>query len=270
MIGYALALVIGCIMGLLGAGGSLIFPIMVYLLTKDATLATAYALFLVGLTSSIGVVKKIRDKEVNFQIGFLVAIPTMLGTLFDRLYLIHAIPDPLFEIGDFVLGKTPFLLSFFAVVLALSSLSMLGVLNKGLRTRNEQNGTKTYNSSLIIGLSFAIGIISGLVGAGGGVLVVPMLVLMIGMEIRSAIGTSLFVIAFKSLLSFAFGDAIRMGGEIEWTFLFALVGCMITGIIFGTSLSKFVEGAKLKRGFGVLLLLMSGFIIVKEAILGLG
>jgi uncharacterized membrane protein YfcA len=270
MIGYALALVIGCIMGLLGAGGSLIFPLMVYLLSKDATLATAYALFLVGVTSSIGIIRKIKDQEVDFQVGLLVAVPTMLGTLFDRLYLLHAIPDPLFEIDNFTMGKTPFLLSFFAVLLGLSSLSMLGILNKGLKSQTVSGQKKEYNPTTVAMMGLAIGVFSGLIGAGGGVLVVPVLVLMVGMEIRKAIGTSLFIIAFKSVISFVLGDAIRMGGQIEWTFLFAVVGCMIVGILFGNSMSKFVEGAKLKKSFGILLLLMSGFIIIKEAFLDLG
>lgn len=266
IVGYILALIVGLLMGMLGAGGSLIFLILVYVLGRDGTLAGGYTLFLVGLTASIGLIRKFRDKEVAYRIGLLIAIPTMLGTLLDRWYLIHLIPDPLFTIGSFTLGKDPFLLTFFSSILLLSSLSMLGFINPGLTDTNQDEGFVS-NYPKVIGLSFLIGVISGLVGAGGGVLVVPMLFLLVGMRMRLAIGTSLFVIAIKSMLGFAFGDVIMMGDRIEWDFLLLFVSSMIAGIIAGTYLGKKVQAIRLRRGFGWMLLIMSFLVMINELVL---
>ncbi|MEM7370714.1 MAG: sulfite exporter TauE/SafE family protein [Bacteroidota bacterium] len=264
IIGYILAFGVGSIMGLFGAGGSLIFILMIYFFGLEVTTATGYALFLIGLTASFGVADKWRKREVDVATALVFAVPVIAGTLFARMYLIHWIPDVLMEIGEFELTKKNTVLLLFAALLLLSFSSMVGLWGKNLRPdldlRTKQSG-RYYSMVIVIG--FFIGVLTSLVGAGGGVLIVPVLVILIGMEMKKAIGTSLTLAASKSLIGFI-ADAVNMGGEINWGFLFSIGAVMVLGILLGSYASNYLPANKLKRGFGWFILFLALLILVRE------
>jgi uncharacterized membrane protein YfcA len=107
-----------------------------------------------------------------------------------------------------------------------------------------------------------VGAITGMIGAGGGFLIIPALVILANVEMKVAVGTSLIIIAFKSLSGFFLGDALTM--EIDWSFLGLFTGLSLIGIFIGSYLSNFIDGNKLKKGFGYFILVMAGFIFYME------
>ena len=267
-LGLGLGGIIGLIMGLLGGGGSLIVPVLVYLLGKNITLATAYALFLIGLTAAFGVYTKWKRKEVDMKMAIVFAIPLVLGTVVARLLFIHILPDIWFSVGDLTISKRTGLLLLFALVLLLSFYSMVSRLGDKLRPNDElKSNHKVLYFVMVVILAFLIGSLSGLVGAGGGVLVMPVLVVLLGMEMKIAIGTSLAMSGAKSLMGFL-ADIYRIGDQLEWGFLISMAAVMIGGIYTGLYLGRHVPGDGLKKGFALLLFLMATFIIIREIFMG--
>lgn len=264
IIGYILALGIGSIMGLFGGGGSLIFLLMIYLFSLDVTTSTGYALFLVGLTASFGVADKWRKREVDMSTALVFAVPVIVGTLLARIYLIHWIPEVLFEVNGFVLTKKTTVLFTFASLLLLSFSSMVGLWGKNFRpdpSYRHENPISFFIMVILGGLF--IGTLTSLVGAGGGVLIVPVLVMLIGLDVKRAIGTSLTITAIKSLIGFL-ADAYKLGDSIDWGFLFSVSIVMIVGILLGSFASNYLPGGKLKKGFGWFILFIALLILCRE------
>jgi uncharacterized membrane protein YfcA len=261
---YAISLMIGLVMGLIGGGGSLLLPTFIYVLKKDAVLASAYTLLLVGVTAIFGAIPRYRKNEVDFLTVLNLGVPILMGTLVVR-YGIHYLPDPLFSVGAFAVTLKTFVMILFAAILLLSFSSMLGLIGGNLEPQPEM---RTKNPSryylLSVGGGLFIGAISAVVGAGGGVMMVPLLVIVMGLDMKTVIGTSLTIQAFKSPISFFMADAIQLNGQIEWAFLgiFALI--MICGVLIGSTFSRRIDSAKLKTGFAWFILAMALFIFTKE------
>jgi uncharacterized protein len=265
ILGYTAALVIGVSLGLIGAGGSILtVPVLVYLLHVEPVLSTAYSLFIVGSTALVGAVGYMRKGLVHYKAALIFAAPSFVAVFLTRKYLVPAIPGTLCTFGDFVVTKSVGILLFFAVIMVAASVSMI------LKDNNhgEQAETTPMRFNLpVIGLEgFLVGILTGLVGAGGGFLIIPALVLFAKLPMKLAVGTSLLIIAAKSLIGFT-GDI----GEqpIQWSFLLTFTALPVAGIFIGTWLSRFISGARLKTGFGWFVLLMAAYMIWKE-ISGLG
>tara|TARA_B100000900_G_scaffold408081_1_gene421771 strand:+ start:7070 stop:7837 length:768 start_codon:yes stop_codon:yes gene_type:complete len=249
-----LAVLIGLVLGFIGAGGSILaVPVLVYVLGVDPVEATAYSLFVVGVASLFGAFKYFTLGNIDFKTGMMFAIPSFIGVFASRRWVLPNIPDELLSIGDYVLTKDIFLMLFFAFIMFLTSLSML---NK----RPLSKKTKDICQIKIIVDGLLIGLITGMVGAGGGFLIIPALVLFSGLEMKKAIGTSLMIIAVKSL----FGFLGEWGSEINWQLLISFTTLAVIGIFVGVYLSRFFDGQKLKKSFGVFVLLMAVFIMVKE------
>jgi uncharacterized membrane protein YfcA len=255
---YLGALIIGLIMGLIGAGGSImILPILVYLFKLPPVDATFYSLFVVGLTALVGSIYYARKQMVDFKTGILFSIPSFLGVFLTRKYILPTIPDIIFSFGNLVLTKNIFILLFFSLIMLLSSISMIRD-KKKTTVKKEQLGV---NYSFIILEGLVIGGLTGMVGAGGGFLIIPALVVLTGIPMKEAIGTSLFIISIKSL----FGLLGDLGSvKINWQFLGLFSSISILGVILGMYLNKFVSGKKLKKGFGYFTLIMGILIFVKE------
>jgi hypothetical protein len=219
--------------------------------------ATAYSLFIVGFAALVGALKNMKKGLVDYRTAIVFAIPAFIAVYVTRRFVVPAIPDTLFSIGDFVLTKNIGVMLFFAILMLLASFSMIRSKSKGLTQYSEVR----YNYPLILVEGLIIGFLTGLVGAGGGFLIIPALVLLAKLPMKKAVATSLLIIAVKSLIGFM-GDLENI--EIDWVFLLSFTSLSVMGIFAGTWLSKFIDGKKLKKGFGWFVLVMGVYIIIRE------
>lgn len=262
---YLLATLVGVSLGLIGSGGSILtVPILVYIMGVEPMLATAYSLFIVGSTALVGGIQNAFQKQVDFKTLLIFGAPSILSVYATRKWLMPLIPDPVLTMGDFALTKSIALMLLFAVIMILASLSMIRT-PKAAQTETNEEAPLTYNYPLILLEGTLVGVLTGLVGAGGGFLIIPALVLLAKMPMKRAVGTSLFIIATKSLIGFI-GDL--QGSEIiDWRLLGGFTLFAVVGIFIGILLSKKIPSAGLKKGFGWFVLIMGIYIIVKETLL---
>ena len=261
ILGYLLAALVGISLGLIGSGGSILtVPILVYIMGVNPVLATAYSLFIVGSTALVGGIQSAFQKRVDFKTVLIFGIPSIAAVYATRMWLMPAIPKEIFSIGTLVITKSIALMLLFAVVMILASISMIRSGKK--KEIVDENATLKYNYPMILLEGAVVGLLTGLVGAGGGFLIIPALVLLAKMPMKLAVGTSLFIIAAKSLIGFI-GDL--QGSEIiDWKLLGIFTAFAVAGIFIGIFLSKKVPGEKLKKGFGWFVLIMGIYIIIKE------
>lgn len=252
---YIGALFIGLVLGMTGGGGSLLtVPILVYVLHIHPVTATAYSLFIVGSTSSVGALKSFKNNLIDFKNGVLFVIPSFIGVYITRRYLINLLPDTIFSINEITLSKGTFLMLFFALVMLFAAYAMI-------RKKNEENDSQKPSIPILIIQTFFIGIITGLVGAGGGFLIIPSLVLFAKIPMKKAIGTSLFIIAINSTIGFL-GDVQNL--TIDWKFLSIFSSISIVGIFLGIYINQFINELQLKKGFAYFVFSMAFFILYKE------
>lgn len=258
ILGYFGALLIGVVLGLIGGGGSILtVPILVYIFGLNAITATAYSLFVVGSSSFMGTLKNFEKGLIGFRTAIAFAIPALVSVFSVRKYLVPALPEKLLVLQDFVLTKETGIMILFALLMLLAGISMITDREKVLESSQKQ----APNYSLLIPLGFITGIFTGIVGAGGGFIIIPILVLLAGMRMKKAVGTSLFIVAVNSLVGFL-GDISHR--QMDWTFLLIFTGLAITGIFLGIFLNRFIEGKKLKKGFGWFVLVMGVYVIWTE------
>lgn len=260
ILGYLSALLIGVILGVMGGGGSIItVPVLVYIMHYSPVVATGYSLFVVGSTSAVGAAMYWRRGLVQVKTAISFGIPTAVSVYLTRQFLVPAIPDVMFKVGSFAITKSLFLMLLFAVLMILASISMIrrrkDTAGEGIEKTIELN----YFGIILQGL--AIGLLTGLVGVGGGFMIVPALVILLGIDMKVAVGTSLMIMAANSLTGFL-GDIFT--STIEWNFLLIFTSISIAGIFIGNAISKKVDGENLKHGFGWFVLAMGFFIIINE------
>ncbi|MBW8361326.1 MAG: sulfite exporter TauE/SafE family protein [Kaistella sp.] len=261
-LGYIASVFIGISLGLIGGGGSILtVPVLVYLFGIDAALATAYSLFIVGMTSVVGSVSYFRKGLVHFKTALIFGIPSIVSVFLTRAYIVTSIPEQIFSLGGFILTKSIMLMLIFAALMILASYSMIR------KCRGEDcvpsENAKVNNTAVII-QGTVVGFVTGLIGAGGGFLIIPALVNLLRLDIKKAIGTSLFIIALNSL--FGFGVSVTHM-EIEWGFILKILLLAIVGVFIGSWLSTKIDGKKLKPAFGWFVLIMGIYILIKETIL---
>jgi hypothetical protein len=258
--GYLSALVIGISLGLIGGGGSIIaVPVLAYLFSVNEKVATAYSLFIVGASSLVGGFKQHLKGYVDWKTAIIFGIPAIVGVTLVRHYVVPALPDILFNINDFEFTRRMGMFGLFAVLMIPAAFSML---KKPKEKEQKSDDTVKYNYSLILIEGLLVGGITGMIGAGGGFLIIPALVILANIDMKVAVGTSLVIIAFKSLIGFFLGDALTM--DIDWAFLAVFTGISLVGIFIGSNLSNFIDGAKLKKGFGYFIFVMAIFIFYME------
>lgn len=262
ILGFLGALLIGLTLGLIGGGGSILtVPVLVYLLDMDPVKATGYSLFIVGLTSTFGAAHYIYLGLCKLLSGLYFAVPSMLAVFLTRRYGVPALPDPLLQLGSFELDKGVFLMSVFALLMLGTSWNMIK--GMGDEKASTDRGTSFTDKLLIIFGGIVVGVLAGLVGAGGGFLIVPALILLTQLNMKEAVGTSLFVIAIQSLIGFL-GEIGNEGVTIEFGFLLAFSGVAVTGAFLGVLVSRYISSARLKPVFGVFVLLMAIGILMAE------
>lgn len=261
--GFVLAILVGVSLGLIGSGGSILtVPILVYVMGVDPVLATAYSLFIVGATALVGGIQNARDGRVDFKTALIFGIPSIIAVYITRAYLVPVIPESVFTLFDFEVTKPIFLMVIFAIVMVAASITMIKP------QKNKQLGEEipmSYNYPMILLEGSVVGVLTGLVGAGGGFLIIPALVLLAKMPMKKAVGTSLFIIAAKSLIGFT-GD-LKGSEVIDWKLLLLFTTASVFGIIIGILLAKKIPGEKLKTSFGWFVLVMGIYIIIKELFL---
>jgi uncharacterized membrane protein YfcA len=259
-LGYTCSIFIGLVLGLMGGGGSILsIPILVYLFQLDVVTASAYSLFIVGATSFVGAIPKYKDHFVNIRTGFLFGIPSIASIFITRRWIVPAIPDVLWMADSFILTKRIFLLGLFALLMVLASISMI---KGGLKEIDHTD--KKFKTFMVVVEGTLIGLLTGLVGAGGGFLIIPALVLLTGLNFKTAVGTSLFIIAINSLAGFL-GDVLNYA--IQWQLLISITMLAVVGILIGNNLAKFFSAVTLRKTFGWFILVMGCWILMKEILL---
>jgi uncharacterized protein len=256
--GYIAAVLIGLSLGLIGGGGSVLtVPVFVYMLHVNPVLATTYSLFVVGSCSLVGGARAWYQGLIDFNTVIYFGISSMLSVYLVRYFAVPAIPEYLFAIGDFDITKGVFLMVLFALLMVGAAVSMI-------RSRDRNGSIPVTNRNRITGLIFQgliVGAITGLLGAGGGFLIIPALVLFSKLPMKTAVGTSLTIMAFSSL--FGFFSTLNHY-TVDWLQLLLFTAIAVTGIFIGAALSDKIPGNYLKKGFGWFILAMGVYILVKE------
>lgn len=259
VLGYFASLFIGISLGLIGGGGSILtVPILVYLFNVNPKLATTYSLFIVGLTAGFGAIRHYKMGNIKVKSALYFAIPSLLSLLLIRKIVLLTIPEFINLTNTLSLSRDLLIMVLFAILMILASYSMIKK-----RASNEADNQIKPLQLILIGA--VVGVITGFLGAGGGFLIIPALLFFAKMQMKQAVGTSLLIIAFNSLLGFV-GDAIN-GVEINYIFLISIAFIAAIGIFIGTFLSKKMNGEQLKPIFGWFVLVMGIYIIAKELFL---
>ncbi|MEO7449428.1 MAG: sulfite exporter TauE/SafE family protein [Chitinophagaceae bacterium] len=258
--GYIIAVLIGVSLGLIGGGGSILtVPVLVYLMGVDPVLATTYSLFIVGTTSLVGGTKAYMNKLVDFRAVSLFGIPSILTVFIARHFILPFIPAQMVVAGH-ALKRGDFLMLLFALLMLIAAISMIRNYEKediGLPAENVSHDKIL--SLLIPGL--LIGLVTGLLGAGGGFLIIPALVLFIKLPMKTAIGTSLLIIAINSIFGFVFSIGHF---SLNWPLLVSFSALAIAGVFIGSRIAASMDGSALKKWFGWFVLAMSIAILAKE------
>lgn len=260
---YFIAVLIGVSLGLIGGGGSILtVPVLVYLMGVDPVLATTYSLFIVGVTSLVGGVKAYSNKLVDFRSVSLFGIPSILTVFIARHFLLPLIPDTLFTIGSLVIKKGSFLMMLFALLMLMAAVSMLRNFEKGnIDTINAARHDKVL-PLLIPGL--VTGLVTGLLGAGGGFLIIPALVLFVKLPMKTAVGTSLLIIAINA----GFGAVFSIGHfYFNWWLIISFTTLAVIGVFAGSKIAEKMDGDALKKWFGWFVLVLSLVILGKELLM---
>ena len=257
-LGYTVSILIGVVLGMLGGGGSILsIPVLVYLFGVEPVLATAYSLFIVGTTSLVAAIPKYKEHLVNMNTGLWFGIPSIVSMFITRKWIVPALPDPVFAFEWFTLTQGGFILGLFAVLMVLAAVSMI----RGQSQKSHPRLVAIVKWHWIVLQGTLIGFLTGLVGAGGGFLIIPALVLLTGLQIKVAVGTSLFIIAINSLMGFT-GDLFTR--DMEWPLLLQISAFAIAGTFIGNRLSRKIAQERLKKGFGWFTLIVGAWILIKE------
>jgi uncharacterized membrane protein YfcA len=261
IIGYICSILIGMSLGMIGSGGSILtVPVLVYLMHMNPLLATTSSLFIVGVTSLVGGLRAYHKKAVNFEAVTEFGIPSIFSIFITRHYLLPALPHHFISTGNISVSREMFLMVTFALLMLIAGISMIR--SKYIESNPDDRVKARQNRAwALVILGLVIGVITGLLGAGGGFLIIPTLVLFLRIEMKTAVGTSLFIIAINSLLGFVFS---LKQFEYNWMLLFAFSILSITGLFIGIRLSNRIPGLRLKQAFGYFVVLMGLYIIVKE------
>ena len=255
IIGYIASAVVGVTMGLIGGGGSILtIPILVYLFAVSPTLAISYSLFIVGVTSLVGAIDNFRKGTVDLKTVTLFGSASITTVFIARKFIIPNLPDVFFSIGGYQVTHSMFVMVMFALLMLAASVSMI-------RKKPEKPQVHVRKPRTLLIYGVLIGLVTGFLGAGGGFLLIPALVILMNLPMKKAVGTSLFIISLNSLIGFV-GD---LGLHYtDWKLVGIITLIAVAGIFLGGYLNRHISGSKLKTGFGWFVLVMGIYIILKE------
>ena len=262
-LGYFAAIFIGLALGIMGGGGSILtVPVLVYLIGVSPVLSTAYSLFVVGSTALVGASGYFRKGLVSVPTALVFLATSVAAVFLTRKFLLPAIPHELFTVGRLVFTKDLLVLVAFAGLMVAAAASMIRGRPGDADPGAARPQAPRINYPLVLGIGAVVGLLTGFVGAGGGFLIIPALVLGARLPMKTAVGTSLAIIALNSLIGFT-GD-LSAGTPIDWPFLLGFLAFALGGIVLGTYLARFISGARLRPAFGWFTLAMGAFILAKE------
>ncbi|MEY4063879.1 MAG: hypothetical protein RIR26_87 [Pseudomonadota bacterium] len=261
IVGILLSLLIGVSLGLLGGGGSILtVPILHYVFGIDAGNATALSLCVVGLSAALGAITYAKRREIAWREGLVFSLPSFFAVYSMRRYVHPALPHQ-FNFLNFTIGKDALILLVFSLIMLLAA----GAMIRPARSNSGGSFEMSLSRVLQIVLQGAlVGCVTGFVGAGGGFLIVPALVVLVGLDMKRAVGTSLAVIASNSLVGFS--GALMAGMTVDVTVLSTVTAASLVGMLVGTKLVAKVSSAQLKPAFGWFVLVMGTFILLKETL----
>ncbi|TMI70100.1 MAG: sulfite exporter TauE/SafE family protein [Bacteroidetes bacterium] len=265
IIGYIASILIGLSLGMIGSGGSILtVPVLVYLMHVNPSLATTSSLFIVGTTSLIGGLRAYSKELVDFKAVTVFGIPSIVTIFITRHFILPELRDMHFTVGSIIVSRDVFLMIVFAILMLAASFSM--IINSRAETGDDiqRQIATSHKGWLLLLLGLLVGIVTGFLGAGGGFLIIPSLVLFLKLPMKTAIGTSLFIIAINSLLGFLFS---LKQFEYNWTILIVFTVLAIVGIFIGGKLAEKVPNTSLRKGFGWFVLVMAVYIFIKELFL---
>jgi uncharacterized membrane protein YfcA len=256
VLGYISLFFVGLVLGTLGGGGSILsVPILVYLFSIDAVMASAYSLFIVGTTSLVGTFLKLNAQMVHLRTGITFGLPSLLAIFSTRKWLMPAIPDIIYQTSNFQLSKQGLIMGVFALLMIIASRALI------IRKNHDQSERQQRTNLYLVVVGLLTGMLTGFVGAGGGFLIIPALIYFARMCFKTAVGTTLLIITANSLIGFL-GDVINY--QINWYFLISITVLAVVGIMVGTRLTLNISNQTLRRSFGWLVLGMGSLILVAE------
>lgn len=257
--GFIASFAMGIVLGLMGGGGSILtVPILVYLFKTPPLTATGYSLFVVGITALIGALMYFKKGEIDLKSGVALAIPSTIGVSLSRIVILPNIPETIWKINGFTFTKDFLIMFLFSILMIVASFSMI-------KKKSEEKPLSAKSSGQILSIALqglALGLIAGFVGAGGGFLIIPALVFLIRLPMKKAVGTSLMVITFQSLIGFS-AEVIN-GSQVEWRFLITVAVCAVFGIISGSIIAEKINEQTLKKAFGIFVLAMGTMILIEQ------
>ncbi len=260
LLGYISALLIGISLGLVGSGGSILaVPILVELMHIDPEIATAYSLFIVGITATTGSFRHVIEKKIDYRLSLIFGLPSIFSVYFTRIYLLQQLPEKINFWDGFQLSKPSFLFVCFMLIMLTASIAMILPQSREKIKRIELS---PINYLVLISLGLIVGFIAGFVGAGGGFLIVPALVLVGRVPTDRAIITSLFIVCLNSLVGFI--GVVQTIQTIDWKLLILFSGIAILGMLFGLKLGKKIPGKRMKPYFGWLILILAIYLSIIE------
>ena len=260
VLGYCAALIMGLSLGLIGGGGSILtVPILVYLFAQDPLVATTGSLFVVGTTALVGATSSALKKMIDFKTGVLFALPSFVGVFVARHFLLPYLPDIIYTQHEIVLTKALLVMGAFAILMVFASRAMIRS-GDAFVTQVEEKPRGFFQ----IGQSgFLVGITTGFIGAGGGFLIIPALVVLLKLPMKRAASTSLAIIAANSLFGFAISTNLQ---PLDWKVLLIITGIGAVGIFIGQKLSVSINEKVLKKSFGYFVLLVGSLILIDQFI----
>ena len=258
--GYVAMMAVGVVLGSMGAGGSMLsVPILVYLLGIPMEAASAYSLFLVGVTSVTGALLKQKQSSLSVQPALWFGIPSVAGSFLARKVIICKLPKVISFSENIQFSRDVLLMVVFSTLIISSSVMLL-------RKKQTILSLPARSIPKLIAVGLFTGMVAGLAGAGGGFLIVPSLIIFGGLPVPAATSTSLFIVASNALFGFC-GDMLKR--DIDWYFLSAITALSLSGLLLGFWLQRKGTTALItQRQFAWITLTIGMLILAKEFVVG--
>lgn len=256
--GYIAAIGIGLTLGLIGGGGSILtVPVLVYLFGIQPVTATSYSLFVVGVTSLTGLWPRFKRREFDFSSVIYFGGSSLVTVFLIRTFITPGIPDYIHLFG-YKLATGMLLMILFAILMLMAAISMISIKEN---PEEDNNCRAPIPPGMLLLYGTGTGLITGMLGAGGGFLIIPVLTYFCRLSIKKAIGTSLFIITINALIGFG-TDLLHHAPN--WGFLISISVAAAIGMFIGNSIGSKLSPQQLRKGFGWFVLVMAVYIVWME------